>query len=93
MSAKARLLSFLANGDRDITVNQARSRFGIKNVSQRVHELRVEGNPIYSNRVSINGNSVVVYRLGTPSRGFKRDFRRGYTKNAAKRLYSGIRAA
>ena len=92
MSAKKRLLSYLSNG-RDITVNQARSRFGVQNISQRVHELRQEGVSIYSNRVSINGNPVVVYRLGTPSKAFKRDFRRGYTKNAAKRLYSGVRAA
>lgn len=62
-SARTRILNFLMGGG-DITVNQARSRFGIENVYARVNELRNVGYPIYTNRKTINGHKVRVYRMG-----------------------------
>lgn len=63
-----RILNFLKTG-RDITTKQARSRFGITNVSARISELRQAGYAIYLNqKTSSNGRSFNVYRLGKPSR-------------------------
>ena len=63
-----RLLSFLENGN-DITEGQARSRFGIRNVSSLVSKLRDRGYAVYTNRKTIdNGNTISVFRLGTPTR-------------------------
>jgi predicted ArsR family transcriptional regulator len=62
-NARSRIMNYLMNGY-DITVNQARSRFGIQNVSARVYDLREEGWPIYTNQKTINGRPTFVYRLG-----------------------------
>lgn len=63
-----RLLSFLQNGG-DITEGQARSRFGIENVSAVASNLRFKGYAVYANRKTLsNGHDVTVYRLGTPTR-------------------------
>jgi hypothetical protein len=62
-NARTRMLNYLKTGC-DITTSQARSRFGIVNVSARVAELREQGYPIYTNRKNINGVKKNVYRLG-----------------------------
>lgn len=62
-SVKNRLVAFFQTG-RDITMRQAEDRFG-PSVTQRIADLRDEGYPIYTNRKTINGYSVLVYRLGT----------------------------
>lgn len=67
-TASARLLKYLQSG-RDITVNQARARFGITNVSARVSELNQAGYAIYLNtRTTSNGRTIRAYRLGSPKR-------------------------
>jgi hypothetical protein len=73
-SAKQRLLAFLtkSNGYNTFSTAQARARFGIKNVSARISELRQEGYAIYTNmKTRADGTKVSVYRLGTPSKTFK----------------------
>lgn len=57
-----RLIRYLSTG-RSITENVARSRFGIKNLSARISDLRAEGMCIYTN----SSNGVSSYRIGTPN--------------------------
>jgi hypothetical protein len=74
LTAKQRLLNFLAKKDgyNTFSIAQAQSRFGIKNVSARISELRQEGYAIYTNmKQRSDGSKVAVYRLGTPSKTFK----------------------
>lgn len=67
-SARTRLLNYLESG-RDITVNQAQSRFNIVNVPARISELRAEGNAIFLNeKVTGNGQTIRAYRLGSAKR-------------------------
>jgi len=78
LTAKQKLLNFLSKTDgfNTLSVAQARARFGIQNVTARIHELRNEGYPIYTNtRSRGDGSKVAVYRIGTPSREMKRDYR------------------
>ena len=70
-SAKQKILNFLSKEDgyNTLTVAQARSRFGIQNVSARVEELRSEGHAIYTNTKTLSdGRRINFYRLGTPSK-------------------------
>jgi hypothetical protein len=63
-----RILAFLQNGG-NITPNQARTKFGVQNVSARVSELRKAGYPVYLNtRKTNNGKTIKVYQLGTATR-------------------------
>ena len=67
-SVNRKLLAFLQTG-RDITANQARTRFGITNVSARMADLRAAGYPVYLNsKATNNGRTIKAYRLGTPNR-------------------------
>lgn len=71
MNTKQKLLNYLSKetGYNTLTVAQARARFGIKNVSARIEELRSEGHPIYTNtRVLEDGRKISFYRLGTPKK-------------------------
>jgi predicted ArsR family transcriptional regulator len=68
LTTTQRILSFLKSGG-DITVNQARTRFGVKNVSARISEIRKAGYPVYLNtRMTNNGRTIKVYTLGTATR-------------------------
>ena len=78
LTAKQKLLNFLSKTDgfNTLSVAQARARFGIQNVTARIHELRNEGYPIYTNtRSRGDGSKVAVYRIGSASRSLKRDLR------------------
>lgn len=67
-TAAQRLLAFLLRGN-DTTANQARSRFGITNVSARINEIRKAGYAVYVNtKTTSNGRKIRVYRLGTATR-------------------------
>ena len=73
-TAKQKMLKTLTKtrGYNTFSTAQARARFGVKNVSARIAELRKEGYAIYTNiRNRANGTKVAVYRLGKPSRSFK----------------------
>ena len=62
MSQNDRLVRYLSTG-RTISVAQARSRFGIRNLRARVNDLRSEGFCVYTNR-----GETTTYRMGRPSR-------------------------
>ena len=74
LSAKTRILNALkqTEGYNTFTVKSAQRRFGIKNVSARIEELRKEGYCIYTNTKTVNGNKINVYRLGTPTKSLVR---------------------
>lgn len=77
-SAKSRILAFLSktSGYNTLSVAQARARFGVKNVSGIVNQLRNEGYAIYTNtRKRGDGSAVSVYRLGRPSAHFAAECR------------------
>ena len=71
LTAKEKILKALQkeHGQNTFTVAQARSRFGIQNVSARIEELRKEGHCIYTNTKTLeDGRKISYYRLGKPSR-------------------------
>jgi hypothetical protein len=71
LSAKERMLKTLKSkeGYNTFTVKQGQHRFGVKNVSARIEELRKEGHCIYTNtKVLDDGRKIRYYRLGTPSK-------------------------
>lgn len=73
VSAKSRILAFLSKttGYNTLSVKQAQARFGIKNVSTIISQLRNEGYAIYTNtKKRGDGSPVSVYRLGRPSASF-----------------------
>lgn len=60
---RTKLVKRLSSG-KNLTVTEAVSKFGIKRLAARIHELREEGFPIYTNRVAArNGRQVTAYRL------------------------------
>jgi hypothetical protein len=74
MSVKEKILAYLSKpfGWNTLSVAQAQARFGIVNVAARIHELREDGFPIYTNRRTRgDGSAVAVYRLGRPSRSMR----------------------
>ncbi len=78
ISAKDRMLKALKNGG-TFTVNQARRRFGVINVSQRIQELREEGWPIYTNVKSrFDGSRYNLYRMGLPNADMRRGIAMAY---------------
>lgn len=65
-----KLLTRLSTGT-NLTVSEARSRFGIQRLAARIHELRNDGFEIYTNRVKVKGGRdkgkvVTAYRLRNP---------------------------
>jgi hypothetical protein len=75
MNVKERLVKFFSKteGINTLTTAQAKSWFGIENVSARISELRQEGYPIYTNvRTREDGTKKYVYRMGKASNSFKR---------------------
>ena len=70
MNASKKILAALkSETNNTFTTKQARSRFGIKNVAARIHDLRQEGYCIYSNPKKMSdGKKTIVYRLGKPNR-------------------------
>lgn len=62
MSQAERLVRYLSAGH-SITERTAMTRFGIKNLSARISDLRAEGMCIYTN----SANGVSSYYVGTPN--------------------------
>lgn len=75
LNVKDRMIAALKQkgGYNTFTVKQARRRFGIKNVSARINELRQEGYCIYTNKKTLkDGRKIKFYRLGTPTKALVR---------------------
>lgn len=65
---QGRLLEAFQNGE-ELTVAQIKHRFGIKNPTATVSDLRYEGFALYANkRKDSKGRMTTKYRLGAPSR-------------------------
>jgi hypothetical protein len=86
LSAKEKMLAALkkTEGYNTFTVAQAQKRFGVKNVSARIEELRKEGYCIYTNSKTLkNGRKINFYRLGTPTKAMvKAALSAGYSFSA-----------
>ena len=84
-SAKEKILNHLSkNESYGLTVQQARAKFGIQNVSARIDELRQEGHVIYTNTVTRgDGSKVKAYRMGKPTKALvKAALKAGYSFGA-----------
>lgn len=62
-----KLVRRLSSG-KNLTVTEARTKYGIKRLGARIHELREAGFPIFTNKVKMKGGSkrgqkVTAYRL------------------------------
>lgn len=64
MNQTDKVLSFLNSG-RELTAAQARGLFGVQNLAARIHEIRSEGYPVYTNVLKNGGTG---YRLGKASK-------------------------
>ena len=65
---QGKLLAALQQGDK-LTAAQIAHRFGIKNPTATVSDLRFSGYAIYANqKTDTKGRTKTFYRLGTPSR-------------------------
>jgi hypothetical protein len=86
LSAKQKILTALkqTSGYNTFTVKAAQRRFGVKNVSARIEELRKEGHVIYTNtRYTESGQKINFYRLGTPTKAMvKTAMSAGYSLTA-----------
>ena len=68
MSNKARVLEAFQKGEQ-LTAAQIKARFGVKNPTATVSDLRYDGYAIYANQhTDTKGRVKTFYRLGTPSR-------------------------
>ena len=88
VSLKDKLIAYFHNPVYNtLTVAQARSRFGVTNVSGAINELRKEGFAIYTNRKTLaDGRKISFYRLGTPSKRYLRNLNAGRTSIAVAAL-------
>lgn len=69
MSVKSEVLSYLSKeyGCNTLTTDQMQNKFGAKNPSAVINELRNDGYSVYLNtRKTSSGGKVSYYRLGTP---------------------------
>lgn len=67
-TVNARILKALQSGW-DFTADQLKARFGIRDVGNRITELRKAGYAIYLNeKVTADGKTIKAYRLGKPTR-------------------------
>lgn len=89
MNLKEKLLTSFDNPVYNtFTTAQAAARYGVApgTVTRAVRELRLEGHAIYRNRKSYDGRTINVYRLGKPSKRFKRNMKAGRTNIALAAL-------
>lgn len=67
VSQNVKLIKRLSSG-KNLTVSEARSKYGINRLSARIYDLREVGFPIYTNEVTMKGGvnrgkKVTAYRL------------------------------
>jgi biotin operon repressor len=61
---RTKLVRRLSSG-KNLTVTEARSKLGIKRLAARIHELREEGFPIYTNSVVVKGGKKEGYCISS----------------------------
>jgi len=87
LSATDKFYNYLNSG-KACTTEQARKRFGVKNVAHIVYVLRNSGVPVYTNRRTLrNGEEQFEYRIGTPSDKFLRNMKNRKRDRARRALY------
>jgi len=63
------VLEGLRTHDRGLTAAQIAARYGVRNVTATISDLRMAGFAIYANQqTDSKGRTKTFYRLGTPSR-------------------------
>jgi len=62
-----KILSFLKTG-KQLTVAEARKRFGVQRLAARIHDLRNDGFIVYTNKTSIAKGRVTSYGLDKSQR-------------------------
>lgn len=68
MTKQNRVLEALRSGE-ELTAKQIAARFGVKNPTATISDLRYAGFSVYGNRrVDTKGRVSTKYRLGTPTR-------------------------
>ena len=68
MSKQAKLLNYLSTGA-EVTARQIAGSFGLKNPHDAIHQLRNQGNCIYSNKTTLaDGSETTKYRIGRPTK-------------------------
>ena len=68
VTKQARVLEALTKGE-ELTAKQIAARFGVKNPTATISELRLSGFAVYANkRTNKLGGTYTKYRWGTPSR-------------------------
>jgi hypothetical protein len=70
-SQTVKLVRRLSTG-KNLTVAEAKGKYGIARLAARIHELREEGFPIFTNKVTVKGGAnkgrrVTAYRLDVSS--------------------------
>lgn len=65
LTTKQKILRALRENKEELSVAQIRSRYNVRGVTQRVHELRKAGEPIYTNVVRGSNGKRFTYRYGT----------------------------
>lgn len=70
------------------TTAQAAARYKVSPaaVTRTIRALRLEGHAIYRNAKTYQGRTINVYRLGKPSKRFKRNMKAGRTQIALAAL-------
>jgi predicted ArsR family transcriptional regulator len=70
------------------TTAQAAARYQVSpaTVNAAIRALRLEGHAIYRNTKTYQGRTINVYRLGKPSKRFKRNMKAGRTQIALAAL-------
>lgn len=93
MSATESMFNYLATG-KSVTARQARTMFKVEHISTIAYRLRNAGVPVYTNRViNSRGETVCVYRIGTPNREFLSHMKSRHIARARKTLYRNAIAA
>lgn len=68
VTKQSRLLEALQSGE-ELTAKQIDARFGVKNPTATISDLRYAGFSVYANRrVDTKGRVSTKYRIGSPSR-------------------------
>jgi predicted ArsR family transcriptional regulator len=68
VTKQSRVLEALQSGE-ELTAKQIAARFGVKNPTATISDIRLSGFAVYANkRTNKLGGTFTKYRLGTPSR-------------------------
>lgn len=72
----------------NFTTAQAAARFRVSpsTVNKAVRSLRLDGHAIFRNTKNYDGRKISIYKLGKPSKAYRRAMRAGRTEEAIEAL-------